>query len=398
MDIVKRIIENFPALASKMSGIPEVFAPDWLEASAKAETGLSDFGADSYGEPLERLCKSINEDANLNAYGRLLLASSITNQLGNRLLLTRLRNEDPGRLAEPLISPIIVTGLPRTGTTFLHRLLAADPAHASLPFWQLNRPIPRNEADTKDQRIADVNAIIDVRRKLTPELDSTHLIRAEAPEECLHMTGVSGFTRLYWNFAPVYGFQHWLSRVDKAAKYHDYADHLRFLQGEYSGKRLVLKAPDHNDGVAELLDAIPNAKVILTHRDMVSQMGSYFSLGRTTRTLAVNALDTAREAEAIVDMTDVSLQKMAEARTRHPDKILDVRYNDMMADPLASVERIYGFCGLTLPQERRDAIAEHHAKNPKGKHGKHAYSLAEFGLDDDWVRAHYADYTAEFVN
>lgn len=398
MDIVKRIIENFPALASKMSGIPEVFAPDWLEAAAKAETGLSDFGADSYREPLERLCKSINEDANLNAYGRLLLASSITNQLGNRLLLTRLRNEDPERLAEPLISPIIVTGLPRTGTTFLHRLLAADPAHASLPFWQLNRPIPRNEADTKDQRIADVNAIIDVRRKLTPELDSTHLIRAEAPEECLHMTGVSGFTRLYWNFAPVYGFQHWLSRVDKAAKYHDYADHLRFLQGEYAGKRLVLKAPDHNDGVAELLDAIPNAKVILTHRDMVSQMGSYFSLGRTTRTLAVNALDTAREAEAIVDMTDVSLQKMAEARARHPDKILDVRYNDMMADPLASVERIYEFCGLTLPQERRDAIAEHHAKNPKGKHGKHAYSLAEFGLDDDWVRAHYADYTAKFVN
>lgn len=398
MDIVDRIKAEFPQLAQMMANVPETFAADWLEETAKAETGLSDFGAPSYREPLERLCVSINEDADLNAYGRMLFAAVIRNQLGNRLLLERERTENPARFATDPVLPIIVTGLPRTGTTFLHRLLAADPAHASLPYWQLNRPIPRDAADTPQKRISDVEALLDVRRKLTPELDGTHLIRAEAPEECLHMTGVSGFTRLYWNLGPIYGFQHWLSRVDKAAKYRDYADHLRYLQGEYPDKRLVLKAPDHNDGVAELLEALPDARVILTHRDMVSQMGSFFSLGRMTRKLAVNALDVAKEAEAIVDMTDVSLQKMAEARTRHPGKILDVRYTDMMADPLASVARIYDFCGLTLSQERRDAIADHHAKNPKGKHGKHQYSLSEFGLENDWVTERYRDYAAEFLH
>ncbi|WP_185962306.1 sulfotransferase [Palleronia caenipelagi] len=398
MDIVERIKAEFPQIAEVMSKVPETFAPDWLMASAVQETGLDDFGPDTFREPLERLCASINEDADLNPYGRLLFASVIRNQLGNRLLLQDTRKNTPERLSEPLVPPIIVTGLPRTGTTFLHRLLAADPAHASLPFWQLNRPIPRNAEDTKEKRIADVEALLDVRRKVTPELDGTHLIRAEAPEECLHMTGVSGFTRLYWNLGPVYSFQRWLSRVDKADKYRDYVDLLHYLQGEYPGKRLVLKAPDHNDGVAELLDALPEARVILTHRDIVEQIGSFLSLGRTTRKLAVNALDTAKEAEGVIDMTDVSLQKMAEARIRHPDRILDVRYTDMMADPLASVERIYEFCGLTLAKSRRDAIAEHHARNPKGKHGKHEYSLAEFGLENDWVRDRYKDYVAEFVD
>jgi LPS sulfotransferase NodH len=381
-----------------MQAVPQRFEPDWLMAGARQATGLEDFGPVSFVEPLERLCASINEDADLNPYGRLLMAGVIRNQLGNRLLLQRERQTNPARFEVPLVDPIIVTGLPRTGTTFLHRLLAADPAHASLPYWQLNRPIPRGPKDTPEARIADVNTLLDVRRKVTPELDRVHLIRAEAPEECLHMTGVSGFTRLYWNLAPVYSYQHWLSRVDKGAKYADYAALLTYLQGEYPGQRLVLKAPDHNDGVAELLDAVPNARVILTHRAMPEQIGSFISLGRTTRTLAVNALDTKREVEAIIDMTDVSLQKMAEARTRHPSRILDVRYTDMMADPLATVERIYAFCGLTLPEARRSAIAEHHTKNPKGKHGTHDYSLAEVGLDDAWVKEHYAAYSAKFVD
>ncbi len=149
--------------------------------------------------------------------------------------------------------------------------------------------------------------------------------------------------------------------------------------------------------MGELLDAIPEARVVITHRDIIAQMGSYFSLGRTMRVLAVNHLDAAREADAIVDMTDVSLARMAEARARHPDRILDIRYDAMMTDPLRQVEPIYAFCGLTLPEARRQAIAGHHARNPQGRHGGHTYSLAEFGLDDDWVRNRYRDYGAAFV-
>lgn len=397
MDIVKRIEENFPALREQMHSTPAKFAPGWLMQSATAHSGLSDFGDERFLDPLQRLCKSLDDEADLNAYGRMLVAGVIRNQLVNRLLLVKARKDTPERFDGDPIAPIIVTGLPRTGTTFLHRLLAADPAHASLPYWQVSRPIPMGPDDTREARIAEAEAFLEIRKKLTPELDGVHLIQPEAPEECFWMTTQSMVSRLFWNLAPIYSYQHWVSRADKTEKYRDYADQLRYLQGEYPGRRLVLKAPDHNDGICELLSALPNAKVIITHRDIVEQMGSYFSLGRTTRTLAINNQDMAREAKTIVDMTDVSLAKMAEARARHPGSILDVRYADMMADPLASVERIYAFCGLTLPESRREAIADHHAKNPKGKHGKHEYSLSEFGLENDWVRDHYAEYMATFV-
>jgi len=397
MDVVRLIEESFPEIAQVMHRVPGEFASDWLKKSAIAETGLRDFGPETYSEPLERLCASLNADADLNAYGRLVLAAVIRNQLGNRLLLQRERKERPEWLKTDLIPPIIVTGLSRTGTTFLHRLLAADPTHASLPYWQLNRPIPRGPEDTREARIAAVNVLIHVRCKLTPELDGAHLIRAESPEECIFMTGASGYTRLYWNFAPVYAFQRWLSRADKTAKYRDYRDLLGYLQREYRGRRLVLKAPEHSDGLRELLDQIPEARIVITHRDMIEQVGSWISLGRTTRGLAVNALDTSKEAEAAIDMNDVCIARMAEARAAYPQRILDVRYAELMADPLAVVERIYAFCGLTLPEERRGAIAAHHAMNPKGKHGKHGYSLTEVGLEDGWVRAHYADYTGAFL-
>src|SRR5512139_1769070 len=111
MDIVRRIEENFPELAKAMREVPAEFSPDWLKQSAIAETGLSDLGPETYAEPLERLCESLNTDADLNAYGRMALAGVIRNQLANRLLLQRERKERPERLRTELVPPIIVTGL-----------------------------------------------------------------------------------------------------------------------------------------------------------------------------------------------------------------------------------------------------------------------------------------------
>ena len=399
MDMVQRITEHFPELATAMAAVPKQFQPEWLLEAARQRTGLDDFGNPEFMTGLSLLCQSLDDDAHLNAYGRLLLAGQITNQLSNRLLLERERHQHPERTSEgELIGPIIVSGLPRTGTTFLHRLLSADPAHAYLPYWQVYRPIPLNAADTREARIAEIEKTMNIRIKVTPELDKTHLLRPDSPEECFWMTSLSMVSRLFFNMAPVYSYQRWVSRADKTTKYRDYHDLLCYLQGENPGKRLVLKAPEHNDGLQELLTAIPSARVVLTHRNMIEQMGSYFSLGRTTRKLAVTELDTAKEAEAVIDMTDVSLQKMAQARQAHPGKILDVRYTDMMADPLKEVERIYGFCDLELSQERRDALLSHHKANPKGKHGEHEYSLSEFGMDNAWVAEHYRDYSAQFID
>ena len=130
-DIETRIRKHFPQLAAQMDAVPEVFAPAWLKAAASQSLGADDFGPGIFEEPLARLCASVNEDANLNANGRMLLAGMIKTQLENRILMQQLRGQ--GAFKSPPIPPITVTGLPRTGTTFLHRLLASDPNHASLP-------------------------------------------------------------------------------------------------------------------------------------------------------------------------------------------------------------------------------------------------------------------------
>lgn len=394
-DIENRIRENFPQLAAQMDAVPEVFAPDWLKGAAAQNLGTGDFGPDIFEEPLARLCSSVNEDANLNAYGRMLLAGMIRTQLENRVLMQRLRLA--GKLALRPTPPIIVTGLPRTGTTFLHRLLASDPRHASLPYWQLMRPFPRSENDTPEVRSSEAKAVLEVRRAITPELDGVHLIRAESPEECMFMTASSMQSRLYWNLAPVYSFMEWYNKADRTDKYREYVEALSYLQTLYPDQRLVLKAPDHVDGIGELLDVFPEAIIVQTHRNMVEQIGSYMSLGRTTRKLAVRTLDTAREAEAVLELTDSSIKRNTAARAKHPGKILDIRYIDLVADPIGSVEKIYEHAEIKLGAEQGEALKAHMRRNTKGKNGAHTYDLAEFGVTTSEIKARFADYEQQFL-
>ena len=395
-DLETRIRAQFPQLANQMDAVPEVFAPGWLKATASQTLGSDDFGPDIFEEPLARLCVSVNEDANLNAYGRMLLAGVIKTQLENRLLMQRLRTA--GKLATRPIPPIIVTGLPRTGTTFLHRLLASDPNHASLPYWQLMRPFPRSETDTAERRIQEAETLLGVRRAITPELDGVHLIRATSPEECMFMTAMSMQSRLYWNLAPVYSFMDWYNGADRTDKYVEYVEALSYLQTQYPGQRLVLKAPDHVDGLSELLDVFPDAIIVQTHRDMAEQFGSYMSLGRVTRKLAVKELDTAREVRAVLDLTDSSIARNIAARNRHPGKILDIRYTDLIADPLGCVERIYAHASIVLADAQRSELVTYLQENTKGKHGSHSYDLSEFALTASAIKTRFAAYERQFLN
>lgn len=395
-DLEARIRAQFPQLANQMDAVPEEFASGWLKATASQSLGSDDFGPGIFEDALARLCASVNEDADLNAYGRMLLAGMVKTQLENRILMQRLRAA--GKLATPPIPPIIVTGLPRTGTTFLHRLLASDPNHASLPYWQLMRPFPRSGNDTAEHRIQEAETLLSVRRAITPELDGVHLIRATSPEECMFMTAMSMQSRLYWNLAPVYSFMDWYNGADRTDKYVEYVEALSYLQTQYPGQRLVLKAPDHVDGLSELLDVFPDAIIVQTHRDMAEQFGSYMSLGRVTRKLAVKELYTAREVRAVLDLTDSSIARNIAARNRHPGKIFDMRYTDLTANPLGCVERIYAHAGIVLADAQRSELVSHVKENTKGKHGSHNYKLSEFGVTASAIKTRFADYERQFLN
>lgn len=388
-EIITRIRTEFPAIAARMDAVGSTLEPGWLKAAASQSIGLIDFGPAIFEEPLARLCRSANEDANLNPLGRMILAETISTQLENRALMQVLRAQNAPELQTTLIPPIIVTGLPRTGTTALHRLLAADPAHAAIPYWQLNRPIPRAPGDTIDTRRAEVEQTIALRRKITPELDQIHLIRCDRPEECMFVTATSMQCRLFWNLAPVYGFMEWYNTADRTDKYREYVEWLRWFQAHNPGKRLVLKAPDHVDGLEALMTALPEAIIVQTHRDMAEQVGSYLSLGRATRAIAVKALDTKREVAAVLHMTDTSIARNRAARHAHPGRIIDIDYAALIADPLACVQAIYRQAGLRLSDQSRAELANHQSQNRKGRHGAHDYKLEQFGLSAADIRASY---------
>ena len=142
---------------------------------------------------------------------------------------------------------------------------------------------------------------------------------------------------------------------------------------------------------------IPEAIIVQTHRDMAEQLGSYMSLGRTTRTLAVRRLDTAKEADAVLGLTDSSIERNLSARARHPGKIIDIRYTDLTADPMGTVESIYSSAGIQMSDEQRSSLRAHLADNPKGKHGEHKYDLSDVGLNAKEIGLRYAGYVREFL-
>jgi hypothetical protein len=396
-DILTRLREIAPAVALAVERTPAEVNPEQLKAMASQSMTLEDFGPDYFEEGLQRLCHSANTEADLNPLGRFQLISTCKNYLENRLLPQAMRQRQAEELKSDLLPPLIVSGLPRTGTTFFHRLLASDPAHVAIPYWQLTRPMARHPQDTPEARLQEADALLAIRRQLTPELDGTHMIRADKAEECMYANSSSFMTRVFWNLAPVYSYQEWLNNADKSGKYREYREYLHLFQAAYPGKRLVMKAPDHVDGLSELLDAIPTAMVVRCHRDIVEQFGSYMSLGRVTRKIAVNHVDVARVANTVHGMTKASIERSNAAASAHPDRIIDLSYTDMMRDPAGQVQRVYQHFGLTLSDTRLREMREHHLNNPKGQHGEHRYALSEFGMDEADVRQRYADYEARYL-
>ena len=185
---------------------PALLNEEILCNEAIKKTGLTDFGDPHYKEGLSRLIESAEKDANLHFLGRCLLHSLITIFLSNRLLLAEVRKQTPELFQTPLIPPIIILGLPRTGTTFLHRMLAADPANRGIPLWELVRPISSRTPDHRRQ-ICQRESYI--HQKIVSRLDYMHFARADSFEECIMLLGTTFVSFMFWAFFPVYGYLEW---------------------------------------------------------------------------------------------------------------------------------------------------------------------------------------------
>ena len=365
-----------------------------VQAAVKA-TGLTEFGAGYHREGLLRLLESVENDAALHLSGQLAYRETIVGSLINRLLLTEAFKQNPETFRKPLKSPIIVLGLPRSGTTFLHRLLALDPAHRAVPWWELARPLPGSD-EQQDRRRQVFQKKLRRLQKLTPDLDRKHYTRVDTPEECIWLLANTFFSPLFWALAPVYGYLDWYKNQDRLQAYYEYRLLLQVLQAADPTRRLVLKSSTHTGAIETLLQTIPGSLLIQTHRNPVETSASLASLFYSLHSRMTDRLDVRRMTEAILSFHEHQIARNLEARDAHPGALFDVYYDRLVADPIGTVRDIYDHYGLAWSEEFAERLNYYLQHNPRGKHGTHLYAPEDFGQTGDAIAERFAPYIYRF--
>ncbi|MFC4128222.1 sulfotransferase family protein [Nocardia rhizosphaerae] len=364
-----------------------------LHASATKLTGLTDFGADDYTEGLRVLLDSYREEAGLTELGSKMSRFFLRGTLVARALSEAAWKAHPGYTETPLTRPIFVTGLPRTGTTALHRLLAADPGNQGLEMWLTDFPQPRppREQWADNPAFQQIDAGLRQHQVQNPEFMGLHYMSAADVEECWQLLRQSGTSHSYECLAYVPSYARWLAAQDWTPAY---ARHRRNLQliGMNDSRRWVLKNPSHLFCLDALLAVYPDAVVIQTHRDPATIIPSVCSLNEH----ATRGWSTVFTGETIgrtqLDLWARGLSEFTAARARHPEAtFLDVDFDDLRANPLAVVERIYAHLDLEFTDAARAAITVLDTESRTGaRKPTHHYSLADYGLTAEQVAERFA--------
>jgi hypothetical protein len=316
-----------------------------------------------------------------------------------RLAKTHLRihralRETPEIAGTPLPSPIFIVGWPRTGTTFLHQLLAQDPVHRTIPYWESFDPVPP-PAGQPDKRIEKLDEMLKLLSRIEPRYDAIHPMTAEAPEECVALF-MNEFRTLQFDFQyRVPEYARWLLGQDARAAYRLHRRQLELIQFHRpSGERLVLKDPTHLIHLSALIEVYPDARIVFTHRDPAIALSSICSLVAYTRALFTDAVDPqAVGSEVLSGYWPEAMEAARELRKgMSDDRAVDVRHADLQRDPLGTVERIYSSLGFPLSQPARASMQRFLDPRRKAPSGKHVHSLEGFGLDSDAVRERFETY------
>ncbi len=368
---------------------------------ARQRTGLDDFGDPRFHEPLRRLIADYDTEAELSLLGRIAARQDTIRLLTNRLRMEWDRRRYPEIRAQPVRGPLFITGLPRTGTTLLHGLLAQDPGHRAPLNWEMMFPSPPPDRlhHHHDPRIAASERQLRWFYRLNPAFRRIHPLAARLPEECLIITSHSFLSFQFQTSHDVPRYQAWLEAQDLRPSYEEHRSFLQHLQWRWRGERWVLKAPAHLFGIRALLQVYPDAGVILTHRDPLEVVGSLASLTTALRSTFSDEVDAERVGPEMTRRWAEGLDRALRVRDEgivSADRFFDVRYVDLLRDPFGTVRRIYRHFDLALTPWAEERMRRFLAQHPKDKHGRHGYTLAEFGLDRDEEAARYQAYRERF--
>lgn len=372
-----------------------------LQAACDA-TGLSDFGADDFRERLSVWLQAADEDAGLNGFGRRVVFNNCVRYLCNRLLFEDLIARHPEILETEIRRPIVVIGLPRSGTTHLVNLIAADRRLRSLPYWESCEPIARRGEgpgpDGLDPRYVRCRTSSEQSDQVMPLLRAMHHMTPEHVHEEIELQDLDfGSYGLEWNARTPRWRDYCLSR-DMTSTYEYMKRVLQALQWLRGPDRWILKSPQHLEQIGPLMHIFPDATVAITHRDPVSVIQSAVTmLGYGDRCRRYR-IDAPALAEYWIDRVERLLRACVRDRdTIGADRSIDVLFHEFMDDDLAMVKRIYDLAGLDMTEAAGAQLAAYLDANRRGKHGRVIYDLErDFGVSASAVRERFGFYFERF--
>jgi hypothetical protein len=376
-----------------------------LLAEARARTGLENFGDESFREPLGILLRSLRDEARLNELGQATLRGRILESLETRLKTREWIRCHPEILEEEIAAPLVVVGLMRTGTTMLHRILAADPRHHAAMWWETRFPAPHLDTrwDRPDPRIPAAEAEVAAILAADPRQASIHPWDALAPDEEIMLLEHSFLSHVPEAFANVPSYREWITHQDWTPAYDYLKTLLQSLQWQKRQRgevreRWVLKSPGHLGYIDTLFDVFPRARVIQTHRDPVETVPSAASMNHALWAI-YGKDDTANVAAAQwQERLAWGTLRCLESRERHPaDRFADIDFRDALRDPIGEIERVYAVFGIERTPAARASMERWQSEHPRDDRPPHAYSLSEYGLSREGIEEAFARYRAKHI-
>jgi NAD(P)-dependent dehydrogenase (short-subunit alcohol dehydrogenase family) len=392
---VARIGNSF--LALRPQGSLQI---DALLDEARRRAAASDFGDGAFYEPLRVLLQALETEARLHPLGRAIMRGRLLSLLENRLYIEALcvKNPDIGRI--PLQRPIVIAGLQRTGTTLLHRLLAADPRARALSGWEALRPAPlpgEGRSGTQRRRAAARLAELGL-RALAPEFFAIHPVESSAPEEDILLLDLAFMSQSPEATLHVPSYARWLETQELLPAYRYLRCALQVLTWQRAGDYWVLKTPHHMEFLRELLLVFPDAIIVRTHRDPQATMGSFCSMVAHGRGIFSDEIDPREVGRHWLAKVRRMIDRAnAVADGGHGAAFIDVSYYDLLRNPLGEVRRIYAHAGLTLRATAEEAMQKVLVRDVQNRYGRHVYRARDFGLSPALIEESFADYRARFA-
>lgn len=376
-----------------------VLEPGPLMAAAVEQTGLDDFGDPGFEERLDMLCGALRTEAGLSPAGLTGQHAMLTGLLKSRLLIEDLVARNPSILDERIERPIVICGLPRTGTTHLHNLLSADPALRSLPYWESLEPVlaPSEQGTEPDPRLARTEQQVWMINTAMPHFKRMHEMAVDHVHEEIQLLAIDFSTMLFETVAPMPTWRDYYLSHDQRSSYAYLRKILQVLQWLRGGERWVLKSPQHLEQFPALLETFPDATFVVTHRDPVSVTASLATMVAYGSRMACSGIDPRRVGSYWADRVERMLRRCVDDRDVLPaSSSIDVRFDDFMADDMAMVGRIYELAGQPLTDPARRAMTGFMSSHPRGRFGTVVYDLAQLGIDRAERRAALRFYVDRF--